>query len=1052
MRFAHLGDTHIRNLKYHKEYREVFKKLYANLKKQKPDFIIHCGDIAHTKTQISPEFVDMCSDFLSNLANIAPTYVILGNHDGNLKNSSRQDALTPIVNALNHSNLYLLKDSGEVLLDDEFAINVLSVFDTDNWQQPSSLDRINIALYHGSVSGVKTDTGWVMEHGENDISIFNNFDYGFLGDIHKTNQSLNESGTIRYCGSTVQQNHGETNDKGYLLWDIDSKDSYTVEHHILENPKPFITIKLTPKGRIPSSASPLDGARLRLVTDNNLPLDVIRKAVDAAKVRFKPEAIAFLNRALGDRSNMLDGGNGLIQEDLRDLAVQERLIREYLDDYQPEDNVLDDVYKMNVKYSSQAEKEEEVSRNINWKLKKLEWNNLFNYGEGNCVCFDNLNGVVGIFGKNFSGKSSIIDSLLYIVFNTTSKNNRKNLNVINQNSQSCSGTAEIDIGTKTYVVERSSQKYIKKLKGNETEEAKTDVDFYVIDNAIGETTSLNGTTRNETDKNIRKVFGTIEDFFMTSMASQLESLAFINEGSTNRKQILAKFLDLEIFEKKFKKAKEDSVDIKSALKKLSDRDFEEEKKVARTELARQETELSVKDRERSDLEKTIADLKIQIGSVEEKINSIPAELIDIKKVKEDLHKCTELVEQCTEQDNKLKENLSDNQETLSKVENFLGNINIEDIRTKKKNLDELEEEVQRIETEIKDLQQKNKLSEQRIEDLKSIPCGEKFISKCAFITSAYRATERIKASTIGINQLSVGKKVKQKKIDDLNPKRIYDHLDKYEQISEKRVEIQNRVNLLMLDLEKNKNKLIQATNLKQELQSKLDEYEEKQDAIETLESLLKDKKSLQSQAQKLEQQCSLCKSDVLNLYKTTGSLEEKLKHIIDAEQEFNDLETEYTVSDLYMRCMHPNGISYDIIKKRLPIINEEISKILTNIVDFEIFFENDDKKLDILIKHPSHDPRPIEMGSGAEKTIAAMAIRLALLNVSTLPKSDVFILDEPGTALDAENMEGFTRILDMVKAHFKTILLISHLDSLKDAVDRQIIIEKLEGRAHVNEA
>ena len=80
-----------------------------------------------------------------------------------------------------------------------------------------------------------------------------------------------------------------------------------------------------------------------------------------------------------------------------------------------------------------------------------------------------------------------------------------------------------------------------------------------------------------------------------------------------------------------------------------------------------------------------------------------------------------------------------------------------------------------------------------------------------------------------------------------------------------------------------------------------------------------------------------------------------------------------------------------------------------------------------------------------------MAIRLALLNVSNLPKGDIFILDEPGTALDEENMEGFTRILDLIKANFKTVLLISHLDSLKDIVDTQIIIEKQGGLAYVNQ-
>mgnify|MGYP001295116514 CR=1 FL=1 len=170
----------------------------------------------------------------------------------------------------------------------------------------------------------------------------------------------------------------------------------------------------------------------------------------------------------------------------------------------------------------------------------------------------------------------------------------------------------------------------------------------------------------------------------------------------------------------------------------------------------------------------------------------------------------------------------------------------------------------------------------------------------------------------------------------------------------------------------------------------------------------------------------------------------------EQQQEFRELEKDFAAYHLFMVCCHPNGVSYEIIKERLPYINQEISKILTNIVEFEVFISNNEDKLDIFIKHPSHDPRPLEMGSGAEKTIASMAIRLAFLTVSSLPKSDLFILDEPGTALDEENMEGFVRILDMVKGYFKTVLLISHLDSLKDCVDMQINIEKRNGYAHVN--
>jgi exonuclease SbcD len=113
VKFAHISDTHIKNLKYHYEYRAIFEQLYEKLQEEKVDYIVHCGDVAHTKTQISPEYVECVRSSLRILQNIAPTYAILGNHDGNLKNSSRQDALTPILMRLITRIFICLKDSGE---------------------------------------------------------------------------------------------------------------------------------------------------------------------------------------------------------------------------------------------------------------------------------------------------------------------------------------------------------------------------------------------------------------------------------------------------------------------------------------------------------------------------------------------------------------------------------------------------------------------------------------------------------------------------------------------------------------------------------------------------------------------------------------------------------------------------------------------------------------------------------------------------------------------------------------------------------------------------
>ena len=203
IKIAQISDTHIRNLKYHEEYREVFNKIFSTLREEKPDYIIHCGDIAHTKNQISPEFVEMCSWFLKELADISPTYVILGNHDTNLKNDTRQDSISPIVAALNHPNLTLWKYSGERVIGDKLAFNVMSLIDEDKWVKPSDPNRINIALYHGAIAGVTTDIGYTLEHSDHELSIFEGHDYAFLGDIHKTNQIVDTEGRSNHPHHTL---------------------------------------------------------------------------------------------------------------------------------------------------------------------------------------------------------------------------------------------------------------------------------------------------------------------------------------------------------------------------------------------------------------------------------------------------------------------------------------------------------------------------------------------------------------------------------------------------------------------------------------------------------------------------------------------------------------------------------------------------------------------------------------------------------------------------------------------------------------------------------
>ena len=1050
MKFAHIADTHIKNLKYHKEYRAVFKQLYETLKKEKVDYIIHCGDIAHTKTQISPEFVELCSDFLKKLANIAPTYVILGNHDGNLRNSYRQDAITPIVEALGHSNLHLLKNAGETHLNKDFCLNVLSVFDEDNWVRPTKPEKINIGLYHGAVKYSRTDIGFVMEHGEHDISIFDSCDYAFLGDIHKT-QDLNKEGTIAYAGSTIQQNFGETNDKGIYIWDIESKTKFTKKKINFNNPKPFITINLTKTGRIPNKFECQHGARLRLVSNSNIPLEKLRRACDIAKHRFKPESITFLSRHGANDLSVEGKIDAELFENLRDEKTQQELIKEYLMDFNPSEETLDEVYALNSRYNKIVEENEDVSRNVHWKIKKFSWDNLFNYGEGNSVNFDKLSGTVGIFGKNFSGKSSIVDSLLYTIYNNTSKNIRKTYNIINQNKGQGSGVVEIKANNKTYTISRKSEKYVKKLKGKTTNEARTQADFDFVDQVSDEKGSLNQTERGGTDKAIRNVFGSLEDFLTTSMASQMGAMNFINEGSTRRKEILAKFLDLEFFERKFKYAKEDVSDLRGALKRVKDIDYDEDIKKVKKEIFEAGANVAKKKNECSGLKDELITLQQEIAELHTNLSDLPDEIIHIKDVRR------QLLDQETREDELIKkiedliQEIGEKECFLEKSEKLLSMIDIDKLNSELVSAREIEKEIDKLMQQKghaeKDLNNYNKQT--RI--LHEIPCSEHCpINK--YMDGALKAEKEVDKQADLIRDLEDQLKLKSEQLGELDLTKIETRIENYNKLSSRRRDEKSLLMNLKFQHERMSSSLIKNTSLIEELTEKIRYYEGNKELLENTEKLYSELECKKAEVEARQRRISECDEDLYSLIGTHGALEQKLENLENLKTERDRLSAEYSAHHLFLTCMHSSGIAFDVIKRALPIINDEITKVLSNVVDFQVFFENNDNKLDIQIKHPKHEPRPLENGSGAEKTLAAIAIRIALLNVSNMPKSNLFILDEPGTALDPENMEGFMRILELVKGYFDVTLLITHIESLKDTVDMTIDIMKTDdGYAYVNQ-
>ena len=1039
-RIAHISDTHIRNLKYHEEYRHVFKQIYDSLKQESPDYIVHTGDLAHTKTQLSPEYFEVASNFLRSLADIAPTIMILGNHDGNLKNGDRQDAVTPIIDALQHPNFTLLKNSGEYSPEPGLTFNVLSVFDRDNWQRPSNDKSINIAMYHGSIMGSELNSEYAMDHGEDDITIFESFDYAMLGDIHRT-QYLDPDKKVWYAGSTVQQNFGESKLKGYLMWNIHDKDKHTVEKRLFQSPRPFITVRLNRDGTLPKEIVP-KGSRLRLVCEHNLPIAKLKRACDYAKVKWDCFSVSFVNNYSGPHSSVKVATGKAIN--MRDEKNQEKFLREYMENKEISSDVRERVVELSREYLKKISVDD-VSRNVVWDLKKMEWNYLFNYGKGNSIDFSKLNGLVGIFGKNYSGKSSIIDAALFGLFNDTSKGERKNVHIINQNQEKALCKLEIAVGDDLYKISRS----IERTKSS----AKTDLDFTKVSLGV-HSESKNGETRNKTDEEIQKKFGTMSDFLMTSLAAQNDSFGFINEGSTKRKEILAKFLDLQVFDQMHKLAKADSSELRGVIKHLNSAESEKKLKRAQGELSEILEDIQI---QKDSCDKHRARLEILVKEqdmINNQVSAASQREIDIESLKSQKSKTEKALSRASSK----KLDLEQRVEVMSaQIEDMAfeltsmalnadsAAVKLEAVEMHKKDISIQKKKVEKADRQSKALQSKIDL----LHDHEYDPDCE-YCSNNEFVKQAEQAKIDIVSLVQNLEDYMDRLALMEKSLKDYDVDSLESCVREHKETDKRHSNLLNESKFEKLELENAISSIEINTNKLSNIEADILYYNENIEAYENLVSLRRDLVAINKTVDIKKGEIKKCDDKVLEYMSEKGSATRTIEECKENITKIKEAERDYIAYDIFVQSTHPNGISYEVIKSMLPVINGEIQKILASIVDFKVFFADEGSKLEIYLQHPKYDPRPLSMGSGAEKTIASMAVRLALVSVSSLPKSQVFILDEPATALDADHMEGFTRLLQMIKTQFKTVLLITHLESLKDVVDTTIEIDKVDGYAQVN--
>ena len=236
---THLSDVHVMNYQKLAECKAAMDRFLFDMKDVvKPDRIVITGDLIHAKNQPSPEASDLAGWFLKECADITITVYILGNHDFVEENKDRLDAITPIINQLNHPSILFLKDSG-VYSDQNVNWVVYSLYDDIIPKTPvkKSPDERSYGLYHGKIQGAKTNTDYKFEDGVN-TKLFNDLDGVFCGDLHNRFVLTNNIGApIIMVGSFTQQTYREnlsehgycvfkTEDNSYEFVDIESRVKY----------------------------------------------------------------------------------------------------------------------------------------------------------------------------------------------------------------------------------------------------------------------------------------------------------------------------------------------------------------------------------------------------------------------------------------------------------------------------------------------------------------------------------------------------------------------------------------------------------------------------------------------------------------------------------------------------------------------------------------------------------------------------------------------------------------------------------------------------------
>jgi len=1048
----HVADVHVRLTQRHTEYEEIFQKFYSKVKNTPSNSLIAlCGDLYHNKSDLSPECVDSVKDFLFYCSELRPTVLIAGNHDATLTNKNRMDSLTPIVRALKHPNLFYLRDTGLYGIGD-ILFNNMSVFsDPSEYITYDKIPKIyknqfvhHIALYHGPVNGVLTDLGFYMVNKAMPVEIFDGHHIVLLGDIHKKQDlqhfdDANGKPAVHYPGSMIQQNHSETiDDHGFSLWDLTTK---TYEHTNIPNDYGFFTVEVN-QGKLVTDLTKIPKkARVHVKCFESVASEV-KAAVATIKGASSVDEVTYTRVESVDDPAKLKVQTNIVLADIADVTYQNKLLTDFLKDKckVTDQSIIDSVLTINTTLNGKVDKDN-FARNLRWKPKKFEFDNMFSYGETNVVDFTKCKNVMGLFGPNACGKSSIFSALSFCLFDKFDRG-YKAVDILNVQKTSFRCKFNFEINGVDFFIERKAKM---DRKGN----VKVDVQFWKEENSVK--TELNGEERSDTNRLIREKLGTYEDFVLTALSVQSGKniSSFFDMNQSDRKDLLSQFIGLVIFDKLLDLASPELKSLNDKLKDYKKADLELKLQNSQNELSSLTSVYNDESEQVEGFKDVREGVNNDILEETKKLLPIDGKEIDVNIVKKRISNREEELKKYREGVSVAKEKISKVEQSVVELDKEIGLLDNRDLtasfkhyQTKKSELAHVDQIIERKKAEVT-----NKINKKKILDTHEYDPNCKYCVNNEFVKDARKIAGELENDKITYKQLLEQQAELKKEVEEFTW--VIDAQEKFSTLLRKRNEEKDTLSRFNQNLKTVENSI---TNIESELVSlnkDVEDYNKQMEIIESNRYVQTAIDQLKMELKNLDFKIDQKNKNIITMSGRMGYLQNTIKETADAIEKIKLLEKKLESYTLYIKAVNRDGLPYMVISNTVPEVEREVNNILNQMVEFHLSIETDGKNVTPYIVYDDKK-WPIEMASGFERFISSLAIRVALINISNLPRPNFLVVDEGFGVIDSNNMASVQTLLQFLKVNFDFLVVVSHLDVMRDMVDKHIEVKKDNGFSSVN--